>query len=533
MRANRSALFIRARCAPAFSYHGGRSTIDTIRVTRSRCKPCRRPDGSAVLSCWDAKLGHELYDAWVLSALVMGVCAIAAIALRNRPDVIVLVYTTLWILIPHVVTSFYIDFGIHPATFFVLFGLATTILTSSQAIRDAWSESVVSAWGVYAALTAFLVLAGLSQAFADNIFRGLPIALEQIIAPLAAFAVARCALFAGQNLLRRSLWLILLLAAAEAILALAQRAIHRWIPFEAFYSQQFVDASGRWERYGGTLDHPLALGLLLAIATWCLWVVPWAGIRLGLGVLFLAGIGMTQSRTGLVIAVAGFVVIVAFAPLSTSRDIQSSPHLAFLRRATPIAVVSIFAFFLWRYVVEADIIQRLLAGDGSDTSRQSAYSVFFDNLHELLFWGGGSSSNFIFAQQHGSPVSFENPFMQYTADFGMLAALLYFGAQLTIAVRAFLVRQGVDSSRLLAMTAMVAIAGTQAFSSLAAPGATAMLLWFILALASGAHARGSAVTTERPAPSGVLSPSLRRVGRDREEQKEELVVTAASQDTSE
>jgi hypothetical protein len=459
----------------------------------------------------------------------MGVCAVAAIILRNRPDIIVLGYATLWILIPHVVTSTYIDFGLHPATFFVVFGLATTILTSSQAIRAAWSESVVSAWGVYAALLAFLVLAGLSQAFADNVFRGLPIALEQIVAPLAAFALARCALFAGQNLVRRSLWLILLLAAAEAILALAQRAIHRWIPFEAYYSQQFVDASGKWERYGGTLDHPLALGLLLAIATWCLWVVPWAGIRLGLGVLFLAGIAMTQSRTGLVIAVVGFVVIVAFAPLHASRDVQSASHLTILRRAAPIAVVPIITFLLWRYLIEADIVQRLLAGDGSDTARQSADTVFFDNVHELLIWGGGSSSNFVFAQQHGSSVSFENPFMQYTADFGMLAALLYFGAQLAIAVRAFLLRQGDDGSRFLAMTAVVVIVGTQAFSSIAAPGAAAMLLWLMLALASGPNAREPAVTTERPALSRDSSPSLRAV-RERGEQKMELATTAAVQD---
>ncbi|MBJ7336719.1 O-antigen ligase family protein [Mycolicibacterium sp.] len=420
----------------------------------------------------------------MLSILAVGVCAIAALVLRNRPDYIVLLYVTLWILIPHTVVIAYNSVGLHPATLLALSGLATTLLMSSQQIRDAWRASVEAAWGIYAALFAFLVLASLSQAFSDSVLRGIPIALDQIVAPLAIFAIARCAVASGMDLLRRSLWLMLFIAAIESILALVQRAIQQWIPYDAYYTQKFLDASGKWERYGGTFDHPLGLGLLLCLAMWCLWVVPWASVRLGFAALFLAGIASTQSRTGLIIAIAGLVAIMAFAPLRAVRKGQPSEGATFLRRIASFIAIATVALVSWRILIDLNITHRLMAGDGSIEVRQAAYRVFFDNANDLLLWGGGSSSNYTFAQQHGSPASFENPFMAYTADFGMLAALLYFGTQLAIAVRALIYRRVGDGSGFVAITAVVAIVGTQAFSSLAAPGASAMLLWWILALAS-------------------------------------------------
>jgi hypothetical protein len=404
----------------------------------------------------------------------------------------------------------HITWGIHPATFLILIGLAASILTSSRAIVAAWKSSAESAWVVYALLLIFLGLVVLSQAFSEHPFRGLQYVLEQIIAPLAAFLTARCALYAGQNFRKQSLSLILSLAAAEAILALVQRAIQEWIPYEVFIRQQYWYKPGIEDRYGGTLDHSLVLGLLLCVAIWSLWYVPYASARLGLAALYLAGIGVTQSRTALLVGIAGFVVILAVAPLPTSQTGQSASRMAPLQRLLSIVVVAIAVVGTWSIVAESTVVQRVITDDGSTAGREVAYGVFFEHINEFLILGGGSASAKTFAAEHGSPLSFENPIMVYTADFGLVAALVYFGVQLAIAARAFSQAERRDGATFLALTAVVTIGVTQSFSSLATQSASAMLLWWVLALASVQGAREPLQAGGAPAPT---STSLKLGGR--------------------
>jgi hypothetical protein len=442
-----------------------------------------------------------LYDLQVISALVVILCAMGAFLLRNRPDILVLSYAALWIILPPVyVDTAHIAFRIHPAIFLILFGFGTTAIMSSSVIRTAWKDSVEAAWGIYGVLLAFLALAALSQVFSANVFGGLTILLGQILAPLAAFGMVRCSVYAGQRIRHLSLSLILGMAAAESILALVQSADHEWWPLAALY--QGVN----WhERYGGTLNHPLVLGLFLSVAVWCLWYVPKLSVRLGLAALFLAGINVTGARTALIIGIAGLVVTLALAPLPASNDDRSASQVAFLRRLVSIAAVAIGALLTWDALVGSNVVHRFISTDDESARlRRVAYGVFFEHVHGFLIYGGGTASNFDYAREHGSPLSFENPIMQYTVDFGLLAALLFFGVQAVIAVRAFRHQKGPDGSIFLAMTAVAAIVVTQGGSSLATNDASAMLLWLVLALASAPSARDPWPARESLLPSSNL-----------------------------
>ena len=371
-----------------------------------------------------------------------------------------------------------------------------------------------AAWGIYGALLAFLAFAALSQLFSQNIFRGLTIFLAQIVAPLAAFAMLRCAIYAGLRIKHLSLCLILIMAVAESILALVQLSLHEWWPFQVLYH------GANWhERYGGTLNHPLVLGMFLAVAMWCLWYIPKASVRLALAALFLAGINAAQARSALIIGIVGFFVVLAVAPLSASGG-RSTSHVAFLRRLASIAAIAIGALLTWDELVGSNVVRRFIstnsADDESAVLRRVAYGVFFEHLHEFLMYGGGTASNFDYAREHGSRLSFENPIMAYTADFGLLAALLFFGVQAVIAVRAFRYQKGPDGSIFLAMTAVAVIALTQGGSFVASNDASAMLLWLVLGLASAPSAlsapNGQAL---RPLGSRDLHRSSELAGRAR------------------
>ena len=360
-----------------------------------------------------------------------------------------------------------------------------------------------SGWGLYAALLVFLILAGMSQAFAANPGHGVQYAAEQIIAPLAAFAMARCALYAEHNFMHRSLSLILLIAAAEAVLALTQAAAQQWLPFEAYFRQAYATVPSMWTRYGGTLDHPLILGLLLSIAMWSLWIVPWMTVRLGLAALYLTGIGVTESRTAVIASVVGLMVMLVAAPLGKAETDRHMLKTVPLQRLAPLTVVAVAAVWMWNILLGSNAMQRFNSDGGSARDRQVVYGIFMDHMTEFFAIGGGSASSKDFALEHGSLLSFENPLMSYTVDYGFLAALFYVGVQLAIVARSFMHRpERRRGSIFVSLTALVAIVITQSFSQQAAD---AMLLWLVLALASGPAAGQRSALGQLRAPVQVAA----------------------------
>ena len=177
--------------------------------------------------------------------------------------------------------------------------------------------------------------------------------------------------------------------------------------------------------------------------------------------------------------------------------------MAPLQRLASIIAVAIAVLAAWNIVLGSDVVQRFISRDGgSAKDRQFAYSIFFEHVKEFLVLGGGSASSKDFALQHGSQLSFENPFMSYAFEYGLLAALFYFGVQVVIVARSLLQQpERRDGSRFLSLTALVAVVITQSFSS--QQGASAMLLWLVLALASGPAAGQFLSTRELQAPSGT------------------------------
>ena len=65
----------------------------------------------------------------MLSGAILGLCALTALLMRNRPGVLVMAFATLRIVLPDtVVREAALTYRIHPATIVILFGLTASVL---------------------------------------------------------------------------------------------------------------------------------------------------------------------------------------------------------------------------------------------------------------------------------------------------------------------------------------------------------------------------------------------------------------------
>lgn len=401
------------------------------------------------------------FVAWAILCLVF-----AAVSFR-RPMVSLLAAMTLWLLVPGTASQLLTGvasgaLAMHPAAVLVLTSALVQLLAAPRRVvaalehRPEWTVLLVT---VAAISSVIGIYSGLS-------YDSVAAAVDQVLAPsLLFFLLGGCLLERPKRLEVLRTWFVVT-ASAEALLGFAQLALHSSI----FYTSQFADQRffrQNFDRWMGTLDHPLVLSFFLAVSIFLLasyrrwWVI------LPLMVTMLGGILVTQSRVGVIAGVVGVLYVVCRAALGGVW--QRVMLLLPLMVGAAIAVAN----------GVTDAIQaRVIDDTGSTSARADALAYFLDHIRQYFWMGQGLNGSFIVSDNAGLGSSFESAILMYSIDIGILATLLYFGVMLMAVIRAF----GRMEMAGPVGAGVIALLIPQTFSALSGNTAAPMIVWAIFAM---------------------------------------------------
>jgi hypothetical protein len=397
--------------------------------------------------------------------LIIGLMVVAAVLLRTRPVIAVLLALTLWVALPAVAVPGLTGqlagpLAIHPATWLVLAVFALQLVFRPRPI------------GATVARHPLLILSGIifiggcvwtSQA---NSSGGLKLLLDQILAPLLAFLILVSYARSDQRTVLLIRNTIIALAASQAVLTLVQARLGRMLLFEAAYATLPWFNPLKFDRWMGTADSPLILAFLLCVAAGLAIGVRNVALRFGLLGLYLVSVLITQSRTGV-----GIICAVILYSVLRSR-------MAIWARALASLAVAGAGYVLVTSTLVAGFASRLADDTGSADARRRAIGFIFANWAGYLFAGEGLTASYTVGRGAGLATSIESSILMYAVDVGWALTLVYFGAQL-----ALILRHGFRHR-----VAGVTIAASIAFvlphvsSALAWSNFTGIFLWSTLAL---------------------------------------------------
>lgn len=412
--------------------------------------------------------------------LIIGLMVVAALLLRTRPVVAVLLALALWVALPAVAVPGLTGqlsgpLAIHPATWLVLAVFALQLVFRPRPIGAAVARHPLLM------LCAIIFIGGCVWTSQANDSGGLRLLFDQILAPLLVFLLLVAYARGDQRQLLLLRNTIIGLAAAQAVLTLVQARLGRMLLFEADYATLPWFNPLKFDRWMGTADSPLILAFLLCIAAGLAIGVQSVALRLGLLGLYLVSVLITQSRTGV-----GIICAVILYSVLRSR-------MAIWARALAALVVAAAGYVLVTSTLIAGFASRIADDTGSADARRRAIGFIFANWAGYLFAGEGLTASYTVARGAGLTTSIESSILMYAVDVGWALTLVYFGAQL-----ALLLRHGFRH-RLPGVTiaAGIALVLPHVSSALAWSNLTGTFLWSTLALVVLAG------TIERQPPAAI------------------------------
>lgn len=405
------------------------------------------------------------------------VCLALATLLRQRPVALVALAFALWTFIPAVVGVRFIGlnartpFAFHPASWLILSCLAVQLLWNpkplGQAIaRHPYLTVVVSAFSLIALTTSLAEGSGGSR-----------LLMDQIVCPYVMAVLLIAHAQKGERDGMRNT--VLCLAAAQGALSLAQSAVGSTIFYsDAYATIQWFDPD-RIDRWMGTTDSPLILSVLLCAAAALTLGLRSEALRVGLLVLYMASVLVTQSRVGAIV-IGGVLVLAIFrSQVSLLTRILATISLAFT------------TWYLATSELAGGLLGRLQNDTGSNAARERAFGYALTHWDQYLASGTGLGSSYEFARNAGLESSLESSYLMYAIDVGIIVATVYFGAQIVI-----LLKHGYRAHPVGMALASVLVIGLQhASSALAFVNLTGSLVWIML---------GCLVANEMP---GVVHPA--------------------------
>jgi hypothetical protein len=398
--------------------------------------------------------------AWIV------VCVALSYATRRRPVASLIAILSLWILVPSVAGSLVTgrstgSFSFHPATWLIF----TTLLV--QMLENGARMVRVVARHVFLVLALVLVIAVAVLTTKESTSgSGLVLLFDQVVAPVCLFVLVVTTLDAAPHGFVALRSTLIGLAAAESVLTIVQWVANSQIVYVSFYSTHLWFVRVGYNRWMGTLDHPLTLSFFLCVA---------APLVVGLSrrwmqVAFLAvatgAVVVTQSRTGIAVILLAILYVITRSRAAATAKLVLYAALSF---AVLLLATSAFA---------AGVAGRFANDTGSTQARGDALRFFFSHWTDYFLSGGGFTSNYQVAQAAGLGSSLESSLLMYAVDIGTVFAVLYFGAQLVIVVR------GTGRSALagLGPAAVVALVIPHTYSALSAGSAVGALLWMVMGM---------------------------------------------------
>lgn len=425
--------------------------------------------------------------------LWLGLSLLLAYSWRKTPWKLVLAVVAVKVLVPSVAGSFLsgswdANDSIHPSTWLLIVSFAVVVAAhagefASKVRSNSMLMFLMAFTTLFFAIETYFLRSGAPVGRLVNVY----------LFPFLLFVLVRAAAEIDRGAWRKMVLGFLTLAGIEAAIALVQVATGSSIFWTDYLTRFWWYRAGAVSRATGTLDSPLDLGYLLAVATPLLIHVRSAFLRYGTVFLFLAGVLATQSRQSLVAILFAVVFVV----------LRSKAHF-FVKM---LVSVSMAASTIWLVSgsVGSGVLARFMTDDGRSSSvRNIAYEYTWQNLGNNWLLGGGFGSSY---ELQGLVLSssLENSYAILLFDAGGLVALIYTSIAISV-----LVGKGLQPGlRISGVLAVVLAAGYSGFMTQSACGA---LMWLVLALATP---RG--IKPPEPDPSHLSAPETR--GRSAKNQR--------------
>lgn len=397
------------------------------------------------------------FVAFVAASIVFGLCTI------HRVHAATLVATVLFALVPVVGSSVVlgpIGDDYHPGAVFSLVVLVVQLVVRpGDYARDAARAPLL-----VTSLLVFAAIALVTSKYGPMSF-GLLVPFNQIVGPLALFALFRRSFADDPRQVSRFAGFVILLSVVEGVIALAvtwglvEQPWKTQLSSYAFYDETFTRAMG-------TTDHPLILAGLLVTGVCLVPNLRSGFLQVAALVTLTAGIISTQSRTGLLLALAIVLASIIRGGL---------PGRARIALASALLVGAVVFFVS---PLANQLLSKFGEDGGSADARGDAVSVVLGALPTHVVLGGGAGSSRFLAQEAHLATSLENAFFMYAIDYGVIATLLYVGAMVAVVLSRG--RRTLVGGRLAGLAAILTAAS---FSSIAENDAAGGLLWVALALA--------------------------------------------------
>jgi hypothetical protein len=264
-------------------------------------------------------------------------------------------------------------------------------------------------------------------------------------------------------------------AVAQSLLAVLQSLQGNVLLFEEFYRSYYWFTVHSFPRFMGTTDHPLTLSLLATVAIPLLAGWRRTGPSIVCAIALLAGIAVTQSRTGLVLGFAGALYVLARGNFSRAARFVSFGALI------PLGLLVASSEFVGRATL------RFSDDSGSSTARAYARDFFLAHYSDYIFFGEGIGASYNVAAAAGLGTSLESSVLMYAVDIGLAGALVYVGVLCGLVATA---RRGQWAKGVL-VAGVLAVVVPQTFSALATQSAAAVIVWTAIALASASDIVGN------------------------------------------
>ena len=348
----------------------------------------------------------------------------------------------------------------------------------------------------------------MSRSPSAAVFAG-TLTLNQLVAPYIF-----CMLIYGTSYQSGSLYkdagkFFALVCVFESLIALAVFNHLLPQPFQPSYAG--VDYwSSLGDRQTGTIDHPLGLGLLLAVGIPMVAYFDTTLVALLAASSMVIGTALTQSRIAALGAALGIVYVLVIGLKSNVGRL-----VAMAMGGIGFALASSFGVF-------QNLIDRIGNDGGSSRARTRSWTLFLDTWNDFVTVGVGMEGSKEYFLLHGLRASGESAYVAYAVGIGIPLTLLY------MSIMIWLIWYGVRKSNRLTPASASAIIGfisIQLFSSISTESAVGMIVWATIGISlacpqkrplppgqdtspdrtnAARQSRGNIPTAARP-PAGALS----------------------------
>ncbi|MEH3154978.1 MAG: hypothetical protein PGN29_06385 [Gordonia paraffinivorans] len=308
--------------------------------------------------------------------------------------------------------------------------------------------------------------------------------LNQVLAPFALFVLTWSLWREEPTLGRNAALFILSLAAIESVVAVATAVGLIPQPYLAFYERN-VWWGAQEGRFPGTMDHPLVLGMFVAMCVPLIAYVRSTWMSVVLILLLSSGVALTQSR----IAVVGGLLAAAYVLVFAARG--GSKRVVMMCAGAMAGVVLTAAGAV------AKVQERIVRDRGSTIARQYAWDYFGETWRNFIWSGVGNANQKSYFEAVGLTSSGESALVCLIVSFGLLLTVVLFGAVLLVLARSIRYHHAITPG---VVTAGVAVASVQFFSSIGNADNSSGALWIALTLAIVAPGVKTSERSSRPRP---------------------------------